>query len=386
MLLCFQIKLKRTELVAAQMLMKEGLNAKAISRIGGAFKRLSPLFPIQKFENDCLNGLENLELKQRTHHIIAILHQCLPNDFEQTADLLLGIKAFWDYGDANDPLRGFAAWAVTDYVAEHGLQHPHKSLQVLEYLTDLFSSEFAIRYFIVNHYDISYEKLLVWADHESEHIRRLASEGCRPRLPWGMRLQQFCKDPQPLVPILEKLNDDSSEYVRRSVANNLNDIAKDNPEFVINLCQQWSRGASLNTQWIIKHATRTLVKNGHPDVFALLGYTHQPKLRLNSLSVNKPMVKLGGSIGFEMVIISEATFEQKLVIDYAVHHVKANGNTTPKVFKLKTLNIAGGETVTLSKNQPFKPISTRRYYGGVHSIEVLVNGVGLGCIDFELQL
>ena len=372
--------------MATQMLMKDGLNAKAISRIGGAFKNIYSVFPEQRFNKDCLEGLDKLELKQRIQHIITVLHQCLPTDFNQTAELLLKLKTVWDYGDANDPLRGFAAWAVTDYVAEYGLEHPQKSLQVLEYLTDLFSSEFAIRFFIIHHYDTSYEKLLSWAGHKDEHIRRLASEGCRPRLPWGIRLQQFCKDPQPLVAILEKLNNDKSEYVRRSVANNLNDIAKDNPEFVINLCQKWSKGASVQTQWIIKHATRTLVKAGHPEVFALLGYTAKPQLRLDGLKVNKAVIKLGQSIKFDLVLSSECKKPQKLVIDYAVHHVKANGKTTAKVFKLKTLNMAGGETVALSKIQQFKPITTRRYYAGTHAIEVLVNGVALGRIDFDLEL
>ena len=368
------------------MLMKDGLNTKAISRISGAFKRLYPVFPEENFKKGCLNGLDKLELKQRIQHIIAVLHQCLPADFNQTADLLLKLKTVWDYGDANDPLRGFAAWAVTDYVAEYGLEYPQKSLQVLEYLTDLFSSEFAIRFFILHHYDISYEKLLIWAEHDDEHIRRLASEGCRPRLPWGIRLQQFCKDPKPLVPILEKLNNDTSEYVRRSVANNLNDIAKDNPEFVIKLCQKWSKGASPQTQWVIKHATRTLVKSGHPEVFSLLGYTAKPQLRLDDLSVNKSVIKLGEGIKFDLVVSSEADKPQKLVIDYAVHHMKANGKTTPKVFKLKSLSVAAGETVSLSKTQQFKPITTRRYYAGMHAIEVLVNGVALGRIDFDLQL
>ncbi len=372
--------------MADQMLLKEGLNVKAISRISGAFKAVYPVFPDQRFQKDCLKGLEYLELKQRIQHIIAVLHQCLPDDFEQTADLLLLIKKVWDYGDANDPLRGFAAWAITDYVGEYGLEHPQKSLQVLEYLTDLFSAEFAIRFFIIHHYDISYKKLLSWSEHKNEHVRRLASEGCRPRLPWGIRLQQFCKDPQPLVAILEKLNNDSSEYVRRSVANNLNDIAKDNPDFVIELCKKWSINASAHTQWIIKHATRTLVKNGHPEVFALLGYTHKPKLKLNSLSVNKQVIKLGESISFEATLHSESKQDQTLVIDYAVHHVKANGKTSAKVFKLKTLNIAGGETVTLSKTQKFKAITTRKYYAGIHTFELLVNGVGLGSIDFDLQL
>ncbi len=372
--------------MATQMLMKDGLNAKAISRISGSFKRIYPVFPVQRFEKDCLKGLDKLELKERIQHIISVLHECLPDNFEQTAELLLNIKKVWDYGEAGDPLRGFAAWAITDYVGVHGLEHPKKSLQVLEYLTDLFSSEFAIRFFITHHYDVSYDKLLTWAEHKDEHVRRLASEGCRPRLPWGMRLQQFCKDPKPLVPILEKLNNDSSEYVRRSVANNLNDIAKDNPAFVISLCKKWSKKASPQTQWIIKHATRTLVKNGHPEVFSLLGYTAKPKLRLDNLSVNKPVIKLGESISFNLALSSESKQAQKLVIDYAVHHVKANGKTTAKVFKLKTLNMAGGETVTLSKNQKFKPISTRKYYAGVHTIEVLVNGVGLGRVDFDLEL
>ncbi len=370
--------------MTTQTLMKDGLNPHAINRISRALKGVHPQFDEEAFQQDCLNGLNKLELKQRIYHIIDAMHQFLPEDFNQTADLLLNIKMHWDYGDANDPLRGFAAWAVTDYVAAHGLQHPEKSLQLLEYLTSLFSSEFAVRFFILNHYELSYQKLLKWAEHDDEHIRRLASEGCRPRLPWGMRLQQFCDEPKPLIAILEKLKSDNSEYVRRSVANNLNDISKDNPQVVLKLCKQWSKGASKETQWIIKHATRTLVKDGHPEVFALLGYSNKPKIKIDQLQVDKPKIKLGESIQFNFVLQSTAKTKQKIVIDYAIHHVKASGNTSAKVFKLKTLELTAGESITLIKVQSFKKITTRKYYSGKHKIELLVNGVSRGSVDFEL--
>ena len=380
----------------AAVLLKDGLNDNAITRIAMALKACCSgdvdqhfakhVFDDKAFHSTCMQGLEQLELKQRIHHIIAAMHQFLPTDFQHSGHILLQLKEHWHYGEPDDPYRGFAAWAVTDYVGVYGLQHPELSLQVLAYLTDLFSSEFSIRFLLLEHYEVSYQALLNWAEHDDEHIRRLASEGCRPRLPWGIRLQRFCQDPRPILAILEKLKDDSSEYVRRSVANNLNDISKDNPECVIRLCQVWHKDASDNTLWIIKHATRSLVKAGHPEVVALLGYTAKPQISLAQLTLQNKDVQMGNSLNFEVTLRSEAKKQQKLVIDYAVHHVKANGSRTAKVFKLKNINIAAGQTMQLNKKHAFKAISTRRYHAGTHSIEILINGIAYHRADFELLL
>lgn len=372
--------------MAKQALMKEGLNKAAIRRISCALKAVHPSFKQQDFESECVNGLSALELKARIYHIIEVMHRYLPSDFEQTAALLLNIKPVWDKGDENDPFRGFAAWAITDYVGVYGLQHPQQSLWVLAYLTELFSAEFAIRFFIMDHYSQTYQQLLLWAEHESEHIRRLASEGSRPRLPWGIRLSCFCDDPMPLIPILEKLKDDESEYVRRSVANNLNDIAKDHPDIVMAVCKRWQKNASKNTQWIIKHASRTLVKNGYPGVFSLLGHTDKPQINIENLQIDKKQINLGDSIHFEFSMLSTSKKTQSMVLDYKVHHMKANGKTSAKVFKLKNVLLAPDESLLIRKKQLFKAISTRRYYSGEHRIELLVNGVAQCAVDFYLNV
>ena len=372
--------------MAQQRLMKDGLGLAAIQRISAVFAQLSDEFNAAEFEHGCLDGLQALELKERVQHIITVMHQHLGDDFEQVGALLLQVKNHWDYGDEDDALSGFAAWPVIDYVAVYGQQHVGLSLQILAQLTPLFSAEYAIRHFIVQHYDVTVAQLLLWTGHENEHVRRLASEGSRPRLPWGIRLDIFCQDPQPLWPILDKLKNDPSLYVRRSVANSLNDIAKDNPDWVIACCKKWQQKATKETLWVIKHATRSLVKDGHPQVFSLLGYTDKPEIEVSDLNLDKQHIQLGEAITFSLELHSQSEHMQNVVVDYAVYHQKANGKTSRKVFKLKTIALAVGERLTLKKKQLFKAITTRKYYSGVHRIEILINGVAQTQADFILTL
>ena len=372
--------------MAKQRLMKDGLNAAAVERIAKSFKKTHPDFPTKPFIADALSNLETLELKDRVRHIIRVLHNYLPPDFSKTAEILLRLKPNWIPGDPNDNLGGFAAWPVIDYVGEYGLDAPETALAVLKELTALFSAEFAIRPFFIQHTALTLKTADRWCTDPDEHVRRLASEGSRPRLPWGQQLPQFIADPAPLFKLLEKLKDDESEYVRRSVANNLNDITKDHPEAVIALCQQWKRGAGKNRQWIIRHATRSLVKSGHPAVFGLLGYTENPKLDLQALGVSPTEIKLGEAITFSFNLQSASSKPQSIVIDYAIHHMKANGKTSPKVFKLRSVEIAPGETIELIKRHAIKPITTRTYYPGEHAIEILINGKTFGKEGFTLRL
>ena len=365
-------------------LMKDGLNAKAIKRISLALQKSYPNIDTDAFEKDCKKGLNQLELKERVHHIIDVMARHLPDDFAKTAKILAKVKKHWQKPDNPDALSGFAAWPIIDYVAVHGSEHPDIALPLLKTLTPMFSAEFAIRTFIIRYPELTFEHLYQWIDDEDDHVRRLVSEGTRPRLPWGQRLVSFCDDPKPVIPLLTALNDDDSDYVRRSVANNLNDIAKDHPELVISTCRQWQqegqrrkkgqKDTSKNTQWVIKHSCRSLVKFGHPQVFGLLGYTESPQLKLGQLQLCEENIQLGDSIRFSFTVKSRATKPQRCVIDYAIHYMKANGQTSPKVFKLKAIDIAPGETLTLEKSQAFKPITTRKYYSGIHHVEILVNG------------
>lgn len=379
--------------MADQMLMKEGLNKQAIQRIAKGISAVYPSFESKHFEKISLKGLASLELKERVQHLIAQLQDCLPTDFIETSALLKALPEHWDRGDENDALRGFAAWPIIDYVAEAGLAHPDEAMQVFEKLTPLFSAEFAIRPFIQKHPKVTFKYLKRWLKHPDEHVRRLVSEGTRPRLPWGIRLQEFVSDPAPIWPLLEKLKADNSLYVRRSVANNLNDVAKDHPEKVLDICAQWKReyaepkGKKLeqkeNVEWVIRHATRTLVKQGHPKSFTLLGFTDKPSVTISNFKLDKKKVKLGEQLEFQFEILSNK-HKQSFVVDYVVHFMKANGKTAQKVFKLKNCSMEKGEKVSLTKKIDFKPISTRKYYVGKHAVSINVNGVEVENVSFEL--
>lgn len=360
--------------MAKQALMKNGLNKQAIKRIATSIQQTGYPIDSQAFCQDATKGIGKLELKQRVQHIITVLHHHLPNDFTQSAEILFNAKQYWDYGDQHDPLSGFAAWPLIDYSATYGLQHPETALELLKHLTSLFSAEFAIRAFLIHHHDYTYQRLQQWCNSKDKHVRRLVSEGTRPRLPWGQQLEQYIQSPQPVLKLLNTLKDDPSLYVRRSVANNLNDISKDHPDETLRLCKQWLRKPTPQREWIVKHACRSLIKAGHPECLALLGFNKSPKINISTVQLSRTTLNLGESLRFSIKLKSSTRTTQKLVVDYAVHYIKANGNPKPKIFKLKTFTLAPNEEICLSKNISFKPITTRKYYPGPHKIEIFVNG------------
>jgi len=372
--------------MSEQKLMKSGLATDAVLRICTVLADIIDDFPVAQFQKDALDGLDDLELKQRVDHLISILADYLPEDFQKTAEVLLQVKQYWDWGDEHDALSSFAAWPLVDYVAEYGLEQPEISLNVLKELTPLFSAEFAIRRFIEQHFELTHTTLLQWTHDPDEHVRRLACEGIRPRLPWGKRLVEFCKNPEPILPIIEQLKDDPSLYVRKSVANNLNDISKDNPDRVIALCQLWNIEASPERQWLIRHALRSLVKQGRQEVFPLLGYSETVNVSISTFSLRNKTVEIGDSLDFELILASSSAQIQKLVLDYKIHHVKANGSTTSKVFKWKNITLHEGQPHSLNKLHPFKVITTRKYYPGEHAIEILLNGQSMAFQKFDLVL
>jgi 3-methyladenine DNA glycosylase AlkC len=366
--------------------MKNGLSENAVKRIASAMGVLCADFDSSAFSAHAMTGLETLELKDRVAHLIAALHQFLPPDFGTTAGLLQQLPDVWDYGDPNDGMRGFAAWPLIDYSSVYGLQHPQVALETLKHLTGIFSAEFAIRPFLIAHPKYCHQQLQLWIHDESEHVRRLVSEGTRPRLPWGMQLKLYIQNPGPNLPLLNALKSDNSHYVRRSVANHLNDIAKDHPDLVIEICRDWYPKASKELLWVIKHATRTLVKAGHPDVFPLLGYSENVELAAPVLSISQSKLRLGDSLEFQVELQSEASQLQKLVVDFVIHFTKANGRTKPKVFKLKSIELGPGDTRVLKKSHAIKPITTRKYYSGTQILEIIINGTPIARQDFHLEI
>lgn len=366
--------------------MKNQLGAAAVGHIALCFSQIDSNFKQQQFYAQAILGLDQLELKQRVMFIIETLHDYLPADFTQTADLLKQLPRVWQQLDPEQKISNFAAWPVIDYASIYGLAHPQQSLDILKTLTHLFSAEFAIRAFIIKHPDYCHSQFTQWIKDDSEHVRRLVSEGTRPRLPWGLQLKSYIVDPSPNIPLLAALKDDPSLYVRRSVANHLNDISKDNPDKLLEICQDWHVNASKEVQWIIKHATRSLVKAGHSQVLSLLGYQQQLRLAPVSLLISNDHVQLGEYLEFNFEISSTSVESQKLVIDFAIHFVKANGQQNAKVFKLKSIDLAAKQSCKIQKRHGIKAITTRQYYAGTHRLEILVNGQGLASQEFELSL
>lgn len=370
--------------MSEQPLMKDGLSKAAIKRISRALEQSLPNFEAKKFERDANKGLESLELKERVQHIIEAMHKYLPQPYPKAQKILAKVPGVWDVGAEGDSLSVFAAWPIIDYSSTYGLDYPEKALKLLPKLTHLFSSEFAVRPFISHNPEAALSAMAEWAESKNEHIRRLASEGCRPRLPWGMQLKNYIQDPSPIIPILERLKADPSLYVRRSVANNINDISKDHPDIVLKLCQKWKKINNPDIDWVIKHALRTLIKKGDSRVFPLLGFETSPDITIERFKITRNKIQIGEELEFECHLKAKKR-NQKIVLDYAIHYVKANGSLSAKVFKLRELNLKKNEEIVIHKKHSFKLISTRKFHPGKHSIALHVNGKEITKDVFELK-
>lgn len=344
------------------------------------------------FVKAALAGLEEREMKARAELVAEALAVVLPRDFHQAAALLErtlaqvdGKSEGWEPGSHAHGVAGWIVWPMTMYVATHGGGDPARALAALHAMTQRFTSEFAIRTFVRDHPELTFATLRRWLDDPSPHVRRLISEGTRPRLPWGMRLTALVADPAPSLPLLEALRDDPSEYVRRSVANHLNDIAKDHPDRFADLLEAWLNDATPERTRLLKHASRTLIKAGHPRVLRAFGL-HRELQGSAAFQLTPRRITLGGSLQLQLTLTSTSTRAQKLVVDYVVHHRKKDGGTTPKVFKGWNLELAPGETRLLVRKHSIRPISTRTYYAGEHFLECLVNGRALERCRFVLSL
>lgn len=347
----------------------------------------------RRFVRLALDGLESREMKARAELVAEALAHVLPRDFDRAASILEATLATvqgdaegWEPGAHTRGVAGWIVWPMTMYIAAHGGDHPERALTALHAMTQRFTSEFAIRTFVRDHPALTFATLERWLVDPSPHVRRLISEGTRPRLPWGMRLTALVADPSPSLPLLEALRDDPSEYVRRSVANHLNDIAKDHPERFAAILEQWLEGASPERTRLLKHASRTLVKAGHPRVLQAFGL-HRELDGEASFRLTPKRIVLGESLQLELTLRSSAKHAQKLVIDYVVHHRKKDGSTSPKVFKGWNLELAPGERRVLSRAHAVRPITTRTYYAGAHRVECLINGRAIGApLEFSLKL
>jgi 3-methyladenine DNA glycosylase AlkC len=280
-----------------------------------------------------------------------------------------------------EPLR---YWPHMFFVARYGLGDFEDAMRFQYELTKRSTAEGSIRAFIEDYPERAYERLLEWTSDPNMHVRRLVSEGTRPRLPWASRLRAFQDDPAPVIRLLEMLRDDPERYVQRSVANNLNDIAKNHPSVAVEVCKRWSINATPGRKWIVRHALRSLVKQGNRGALEVMGYASSPLLTIKDVLFTPTKVALGGKLRFSFELMSESDQDQRLLIDYAVHFVKANGKRAPKVFKLRELVLPTGGDIGLEGTISFAEMSTRKPRPGVHRIDLLVNGVSHDLGEFEV--
>lgn len=355
--------------------LKEMFNREFYQHFSDVFANSDENFDAKAFVNDVTGNLDELSLNERLRNTAVVLRRHLPKDFKKAVNVL--------YKAAPGLRRGYTALVLPDFIALYGKEHFHLSMEALRDFTVLGSSEFAIRVFLKSDLEQTLKVMNAWAESKDHHVRRLASEGSRPRLPWSFKLEEIIKSPSLTTSILEKLKADETPYVRKSVANHLNDISKDNTAYMLQLLKSWDN-THPHTSWIIKHASRTLIKKGDQESLSLFNFEQDVKVDMNDFKLNTHQVKLGEELYFSFELSSLKDTTQKLVVDYGVHYVKSSGEQSKKVFKLKEIMLLPNQTVKVSKKQLFKDLTTRKHYAGKHIIEIMVNGKVLGNKEFEL--
>jgi 3-methyladenine DNA glycosylase AlkC len=345
----------------------------SINKFADTIGQHYPVFDKKQFLS-LMSGksFEAKELLDKMKHTTKCLFDTLPKPYKKALDIL--IKAAPD-------VKGFEAMALPDFVATYGMDDWDLSLPALGHFTKYYSSELAIRPFLDKDPEKGMVYMAAWADDKDPKVRRLASEGCRPRLPWAIALPKFKKDPSLILPILEKLKDDSSEDVRRSVANNLNDISKDNADLALEICEKW-HGQSEKVDKIVKHACRTMLKSGNKRALAIFGYGDPSMIGVENLSRDKKSLKIGDYLTFSFDIV--VAKKSKVRLEYAVYFVKAKGKLSKKVFKISEKDYESG-TYSISRKQTFQEQTTRKHYPGTHQISIIVNGEEKVKTSFELK-
>ncbi|GGN95412.1 DNA alkylation repair protein [Saccharibacillus kuerlensis] len=316
---------------------------------------------------------ESLELKARIRRISQALGRTLPKSFAEALDVLYRI---------DEHCVGFPYLFFPDFVEVHGQAEDdvELALDALERFTSKSSSEFAIRAFLIHAPDRTMTRMRKWTSSDNEHVRRLASEGCRPRLPWGQSLPLFKRNPAPVLDILERLKRDPSLYVRKSVANNLNDISKDNPRQVKETAYRWY-GSDPLTDWIVRRGCRGLLRQADPEILALFGYAtaengnallpvDQASLQLSSASIT-----IGEHIELHFSLTARPGAPVRLRLEYAIDFIKASGRSSRKLFMLADRTLDGGERLSGTRRHRFADLTTRRHYPGIHRIVLLINGI-----------
>lgn len=356
---------------------KDVFNREYLQKLAVDIQAADAPFQTDDFVNSTMDETwDSLELKGRMRQITLNLGKFLPENYAEAIaviDKVIVNQGSW--------LDGFCLF-FPDFVEAYGQDEWDISIAALERYTSHASAEFAVRPFIINDEERMMAQMFAWAKSDNHHVRRLASEGCRPTLPWAQALPKFKKDPSPILPILEQLKTDPDIYVRKSVANNLNDISKTHPKLVAKLAKEWY-GKNPHTDWIVKHACRTLLKKGNRDVFAIFGFHDAESVEAINFTLDAKTVAIGNSFNFSFAITTKNA--TKIRLEYAIDFVKSNGKRNRKIFQISEISMKANETKNYTKNHSLADLTTRKHYPGTHSITLIVNGVERCMLDFELE-
>ncbi|HEK8913191.1 TPA: DNA alkylation repair protein [Clostridioides difficile] len=356
-------------------LLKNMYNRESLYEVAVAIQSVYNSFKVDEFIKSTMDETwNNLELKARCRKISMSLGMYLPEDYKEALSIL------------EKSVTGFYfAFFFPDFVEVYGQDDINWDLSIsaLERNTEYWSSEFAVRAFIIKDEERMMAQMRKWSKHKSEHVRRLASEGCRPQLPWGQAISKFKKDPTPVLPILEQLKTDTSTYVQKSVANNLNDISKTHPDLVISIAKDWY-GKNKSTNWIVKHGCRTLLKKGNRDVLALFGYDDTTSINLQDFTLETTSISIGEDLTFSFNILAKKATKTRL--EYGIDYIKSNGKRNRKIFKISEVSLKENEKKSYMKKHSFADVSVRKHYPGIHSISIIINGIEKDKLDFELGI
>lgn len=364
--------------------LKNVFNKRAIEDLSNRIAKVYPSFRKKEFLLSTLQDLESLGFIERSNHLRDRLFEFLPQDPEESIRILMESLGPELSNSEIAALEGFTVMSLCSFVSKFGQNHFDLSMKALYEMTKRFSAEGDLRTFLSVDYEKCMKLLHKWCEDPSHHVRRLVSEGTRPRLPLSGRIPRFQKDPTPVIELLDKLVNDESLYVRRSVANNINDIAKDNPKIAIATLKRWKKNPSKDVQWLVKHASRSLVKSGNSDLLEIFGVKSSISIKIQHLKISKLKFKLNEILTMDFEIESKEAKVENLVIDYVIHFMKANGKTKEKVFKLKNCKINPKEILQIQKKHKLVDTAGRTHYPGKHILELQINGKRYGRQEFDM--
>ncbi len=365
--------------------LKNAFNERVIKHLAGEIKKNYKAFKADEFFNETIGKFPALGFLERSKHIMDMLYKYLPAEFTKAAEILIKSLGPELGDDEMGTFDSFVVMSQCDFISTYGKAHFDISIKALYEMTKRFSAEGDLRTFLEVDYDKSMKMLHEWCNDSNPHVRRLVSEGTRPRLPLAGRIKRFQKDPKPVIELLDKLKDDSSLYVRRSVANNINDIAKDNPEKAIETLKRWYSSKSKNVHWVVRHASRSLLKSGNEDVLSFLGYPSNSAITVTPVTIDKSNYSVGDKVLISFSISSNEKTKVKLMVDYVINYVKANSKGADKVFKMRDIVISPNQKINIEKAHWLRNTSGRRHFPGKHSVSLQINGTRYPETSFLIQ-